>query len=264
MDFIATQSPPTAPKAQSGGVAIELKIPVRRHPAFRRSSRYNRFRTSRFGKAPEVHTMVETAPIDVSRERFAEMYAGQAPWDTGRPQHAFGHVADRITELILDVGCGPGDNALFFAGRGHAVSGADFLEGPIARANRKAAERGVAATFVVKDALQLRDWSERFDTVIDSGLFHVFSDEERVRYVEGLKTVLKPTGHLFLLCFSDEMPGTQGPRRVSRNELRAAFSEGWQIESIEPEEFDVRPGAKAGLFEGTDPKGWFLIARRAA
>jgi cyclopropane fatty-acyl-phospholipid synthase-like methyltransferase len=120
------------------------------------------------------------------------------------------------------------------------------------------------ATFVVKDALQLRDWGERFDAIIDSGLFHVFSDEDRLRYVEGLKTVLKPGGHLFLLCFSDRMPGTQGPRRVSQQELRASFSQGWQIESIEPSVFDIRPEAQAGLFEGIKPKAWFMIAQRGA
>ena len=66
------------------------------------------------------------------------------------------------------------------------------------------------ATFLVKDALTLKDWTERFDNVIDSGLFHVFSDEDRRRYVEGLATVLKPGGRLFLLCFSDEEPGDAG------------------------------------------------------
>ena len=208
--------------------------------------------------------MADAASLGVKRERFEEMYAGQAPWETGRPQQAFVEAADRITGSILDVGCGPGDNALFFASRGNAVTGADFLESPIARAQRKAAESGISATFVLKDALQLSDWSERFDNVLDSGLFHVFSDEDRVRYVEGLETVLKPAGHLFLLCFSDAMPGTQGPRRVSQHELRTAFSKGWQIESIEPAVFDVRPEAKAGLFDGINPKAWFMIARRSA
>jgi hypothetical protein len=66
------------------------------------------------------------------------------------------------------------------------------------------------------DGLALKGLPEVFDSVIDSGLFHVFSDEDRQRYVEGLVTVLKPGGRLFLLCFSDEEPGTQGPRRVSR------------------------------------------------
>ena len=77
------------------------------------------------------------------------------------------------------------------------------------------------------DALTLKDLPEVFDNVIDSGLFHVFNDEDRRRYVEGLATVLKPGGRLFLLCFSDEEPGTQGPRRVSKKELHDAFAEGW-------------------------------------
>jgi len=208
--------------------------------------------------------MAEAAPIGVNRERFEEMYAGQAPWDTGRPQPVFVNAADKFKGSILDVGCGTGENALFFARRGHAVTGADFLERPIALARRKAAERGIAATFVVKDALQLEEWNERFDNVIDSGLFHVFSDEDRARYVRGLGAVLKPGGRLWMLGFSQETPGTEGPRRVTQTELRAAFSDGWQIESIERAEFDSRPEARAGLFEGMNPKAWFVIARRTA
>jgi cyclopropane fatty-acyl-phospholipid synthase-like methyltransferase len=59
-----------------------------------------------------------------------------------------------------------------------------------------------------QDATTLKDWSERFDNVIDSGLFHVFSDEDRKKYVEGLATVLKTGGRVFLMCFSNEEPGT--------------------------------------------------------
>jgi cyclopropane fatty-acyl-phospholipid synthase-like methyltransferase len=88
------------------------------------------------------------------------------------------------------AGCGTGDTALFLTGRECKVTGIDFLEVAIQRAQRKAAERGVQVTFLVKDALTLKDWTERFDNVIDSGLFHVFSDEDRRRYVEGLATVL--------------------------------------------------------------------------
>ena len=97
-------------------------------------------------------------------------------------------MADQITGSILDAGCGTGENALFFASRGHKVTGIDFLEEPIKRAKRKAAERGLSATFLVMDALALKDLPEVFDNVIDSGLFHVFSDDDRRRYVEGLAT----------------------------------------------------------------------------
>src|SRR5882762_9356252 len=109
------------------------------------------------------------------KNTFQTAYAGQAPWDIGRPQTPFVDVADRITGSILDAGCGTGDNALFFAGRGQPVTGIDFLEEPIRRAERKAKERGLSATCLVKDAVKLKDWPERFDNVIDSGLVHVFS-----------------------------------------------------------------------------------------
>ena len=198
------------------------------------------------------------------RTTFENIYAGQAPWDIGKPQKAFLDVADRITGSVLDAGCGTGENALYFASRGHKVTGIDFLEEPITRARRKATQRGLSATFFVMDALALKDLPEVFDNVIDSGLFHVFSDEDRRRYVEGLATVLKPGGRLFLLCFSDEEPGRQGPRRVSKKELHAAFAEGWSIESIEPSRYEVRPDLKDLTFSEGGPKAWFVVIRRAA
>ena len=112
------------------------------------------------------------------------------------------------------------------------------------------------------DALALKDLPEVFDSVIDSGLFHVFNDDDRKRYVEGLAAVLKPGGRLFLLCFSDEEPGTQGPRRVSRKELDDAFAGGWGIESVEPSRFEVRPDLKDLTFSEGGPKAWFAVIRR--
>src|SRR3954466_3407382 len=64
-----------------------------------------------------------------NRETFESMYAGKA---------------DRVTGAVLDAGCGTGEKALFFAGRGHPVLGIDFLEGPILEARRKAGERNLA------------------------------------------------------------------------------------------------------------------------
>ncbi len=197
-----------------------------------------------------------------NRETFESAYAGRAPWDIDGPQKAFLDVADRIAGSILDAGCGTGENALFFAGRGHKVTGIDYLPEPIDRARRKAAERGLEATFQVLDALALKDVPEVFDTAIDSGLFHVFDDEDRRRYVEGLASALKPGGRLFLLCFSDEESGTQGPRRVSRREIEDAFAEGWEVESIGPSRFEVRPDLKDIRFGEGGPRAWFSVIRR--
>jgi cyclopropane fatty-acyl-phospholipid synthase-like methyltransferase len=141
-------------------------------------------------------------------------------------------------------------------GRGCNVTGIDFLELPIQRAQRKATERALQAKFLVKDA-----WTERFDNVIDSGLFYVFSDDDRRRYVEGLATILKPGGRLFLMCSSDEEPGTQGPRRVSKKEIQDAFAKDWSIESTEPVQIEVRPDFMDFEFSEGGPKAWFVGGR---
>ena len=126
-------------------------------------------------------------------------------------------------------------------------------------ARRKASERGVNADFQVLDALTLDTSGEVFDTVLDSGLFHVFDDDARVRYVRALHAVLRPDGHLHLMCFSDRQPGDWVPRRVTEGELRAAFGPGWRIDSLAAEQFDVNPGL------GTETaEAWLVDAVRLA
>ena len=73
--------------------------------------------------------------------------------------------------------------------------------------------------------------------------------------------MLQPAGQLFLMCFSDKEPGTEGPRRVSQKELRNAFDQGWDIESIDAVRFEVNPKFKEEFSEG-GPKAWFAIVRR--
>jgi cyclopropane fatty-acyl-phospholipid synthase-like methyltransferase len=202
------------------------------------------------------------ASQSVDRTTFENLYAGPAPWDIGRPQGIFVAIADRVIGPVLDAGCGTGEHALFFAARGHRVVGIDFVPEAIRRAQAKAAQRGLSAEFLVKDATALRDWGERFASVIDCGLFHVFSDADRRRYVPGLAQVLEPGGRLFLMCFSDEEPGTEGPRRVSRQELYDTFADGWKVESIQPARCEVHPEFTEATFSEGGPKVWFAVVRR--
>ena len=202
------------------------------------------------------------ASQSVDHATFEGLYAGPAPRDIGKPQGAFVAIADRVTGPVLDAGCGTGENALFFAARGLRVTGIDFVEEALRRARAKAAERGLAVEFLVKDAARLAGWGERFASVIDCGLFHVFSDDDRRRYVRGLAQVLEPGGRLFLMCFSDEEPGTEGPRRVSRQELYDAFADGWEVESVQPVQGEVNPEFTEIKFSEGGPKAWFAVVRR--
>ena len=199
----------------------------------------------------------------LDRDRFESMYAGQPPpWDIGRVQPNFAAVADRVEGRVLDAGCGTGENALHFAKLGHEVVGIDFLETPIRQARQKAKERGLTVDFRVADALKLTESPERFDSVIDSGLFHVFSDEARTKYVAGLAHVVNPGGRVFLMCFSDAEPAGVGPRRIASTELQAAFNDNWTMVSIGPTKFEVRPDMAEFPFSEGGPNAWFAIIRR--
>ena len=196
----------------------------------------------------------------VDRATFETLYEGKAPWDIGKPQLTLAAVANRVTGPVLDAGCGTGEHALLFAARGHRVTGIDFVEEALRRARAKAAERGLAVEFLVKDATALGDWGERFASVIDCGLCHCFSDDDRRRYVRGLARVVEPGGRLFLMCFSDEEPGAEGPRRVSRQELYDAFADGWEVESVQPSQFEAN--LECTDFTLSNGRAWFAVVRR--
>jgi SAM-dependent methyltransferase len=190
-------------------------------------------------------------------------YTGQepAPWDIGRPQPAFVRLADRglLSGNVLDSGCGTGEHTLLAAGHGAAAVGVDMSPAAIERARAKARARSLTARFEVGDALNLGALGLHPDTVIDSGLFHVFDDTDRARYVASLGSVLQPGGTCYLACFSDRQPGDWGPRRVSQQELREAFADGWTVESITADTMDVNP------IEGTTAvQTWLAVISRSS
>lgn len=182
---------------------------------------------------------------------FDAAYTGLPPWDIGRPQQAYVELVQtgKIHGSVLDVGCGTGEHALYVAQHGHEAWGIDSSPTAIQKAQQKAAARGIAVTFRVADALQLQALGKTFETVIDSGLFHVFSDEERVLFVQSLASVLKSGGTYYLLCFSDQESGSgPGPRRVSQAEIYATFSHEWRVKQIRATRFETTIGQGAAAW----------------
>ena len=166
---------------------------------------------------------------------FNESYRGTPPWDIGKPQPEFVKIAQNgeIRGSLLDIGCGTGENALYFSGLNLEVLGLDSAPRAIEKAKRKATQRGSQAEFNVGDALHLEDLKRKFDTITDCGLFHIFSDRERRVFEKSLRATLKGSGTYFMLCFSDKEPADWGgPRRVSAEEIEATFDPGWRINYI--------------------------------
>ncbi len=191
---------------------------------------------------------------------FAKIYAEtNPPWDIGKPQPPFIAVADRVKGPLLDCGCGTGGTSVYFAKRGLAVTGIDFVAQAIDRAKARARDQGVSVDFLVKDAMTLGTWDKRFASVIDSGLYHIYDAAERRSYVEGLAHITTPGGHLYLFAFADGPSAPGGG--LTREDIAHDFSQGWVIESL-----DYAPGELNPAFEHpeymADLKMWFAIIRK--
>jgi SAM-dependent methyltransferase len=182
-----------------------------------------------------------------ARTRFEALYERWPSWEVGRPQPAFVELAAAglIRGVVLDAGCGTGENALYLGALGLEVYGVDVAPSAIGMARARAIDRGYpAARFVVGDALRLETLGISFDTIIDSGLLHALDDDERRLYVESLGRALAPGGLYHVLCFSHLEPGTSGPRRLHPQELLAAFGAGWELLSVEDARFVTRTHAE--------------------
>jgi SAM-dependent methyltransferase len=190
--------------------------------------------------------MSEGDPSDAAR-RWDDWYrADRPPWETDRAQPAVQRLIDQgaFNGSVLDVGCGTGENTMLLASSGLHVLGIDWSTAAVELARAKAADRSLEVAFEVGDALRLDELGRSFDTILDSALFHTFSDEARSAYASSLGLVTRPGSVVFLLCFSELEPWGGGPRRVTQAEIRDAFADGWVVRSIVPERYEVtlRPG----------------------
>jgi len=208
--------------------------------------------------ADAPHRSRNALPIGPDRTvEFDSAYEGTPPWDIGHPQPAFLAVArsGALVGRVLDVGCGTGEHALMAAELGLDATGIDFSPKAIRLAENKARERSLDPHFLVVDALELESRGGQYDTVLDCGLFHVFDDRDRARFVRSLSSIVVPDGCYFMLCFSDQQPGDWGPRRVSKAEIQSSFADGWRVVSVESSRIEIT----------IDPEGahaWLAVITR--
>src|ERR1700738_3883326 len=161
------------------------------------------------------------------------------PWDGGQAQPRLMELEalGGVTGEVLDIGCGLGDNAIYLASRGHSVTGLDGSPAAIDEARRAATAAGVTVTFDVADATDLSGYEGRFDTVVDSALYHCLDDDDRQAYIAALYRATRPGARLHLSCFADgNVNGLIAPMgHVPESNLRDILTaNGWRIDFLGP------------------------------
>jgi SAM-dependent methyltransferase len=189
-------------------------------------------------------------PSGSLRIDFDALYRGESPgegipamtsppWDTKAPkENVVGWDSQGLVHGdVLDIGCGLGDNAVYLAQQGFNVTGLDISPTALITAERRAKDAGVSVKFAVADSTKLDGYTDAFDTVIDSGMFHCLDEDGKRSYASAVHRATRDGATLLLACFCDaNPPDVERPLpAVTEQTLRDVLGgAGWDIASLEP------------------------------
>ncbi len=180
-----------------------------------------------------------------TNEMFESAYRGEAPemsgakppWSIGEPQPELAALIEqgKFKGDVLDAGCGEAAISLYLAEKGSTTVGLDQSPTAIELAKAEAAKRGLDnATFEVADISDFGGYDGRFNTIVDSTLFHSMPVELREGYQQSIVRAAAPGASYFVLVF-DKAGMPDGPANpVTEDELRDVVSKYWTIDEIRP------------------------------
>lgn len=192
--------------------------------------------------------------------RYQETSVEQLPWfhaglDTDISR-ALGSLELGDGATALDLGCGPGTQAVALAKCGLRVTASDVSWTAIEAAEKLAAAEHVRIDFHVDDVLHSK-LTGQFDLIIDRGVFHCFADaDDQQTCLFTLRQRLKPGAVLLLKCFHKQETSEMGPPgRYDESDISRFFADGFKL--IEARESRFAPTA-----QDDGPKALFCILER--
>ena len=171
----------------------------------------------------------------------------QAAYDSGAPAWCIDRAQPVVIDIlergwlsrgpILDAGCGTGENLCVIADRRPTLDlvGADLVSAATMQASEHLHDAGLEGRVrVVTCDLRFEVPTGPFESILDAGVLHVFSDEDRSGYLRGLHGVLASGGELVVIVFSDAESSPGGPRRFAREELVECIEQtGFTVSDLE-------------------------------
>ncbi|WP_428324711.1 class I SAM-dependent methyltransferase [Nitrosopumilus sp.] len=154
---------------------------------------------------------------------------------------------------FLDLGTGPGTQALELSKYGFTVTGTDISKHAIEKAH-KLSEK---IQFLVDDVLNSNLPDCKFDFIFDRGVFHVFDVSQRPQYVKQITRILNDNGIMFLKCMSvneKNLPDNDMPHKISQQDIVDSFGDNFDIKKFED-----------SVFRGTlefEPKALFTVLKK--
>ena len=134
---------------------------------------------------------------EVTRKQYDEKYGGESFYWTVRPSNTCFEVLKRMPPdrylRLLDIGCGEGRNAVFFARNGYEVHAFDISERGLEKTKQLAQQAGVSIRTFQADLNQFR-LSEPFDILFSTGTLHSCHPSVRTELFENLKTFTAEDG----------------------------------------------------------------------
>ena len=143
---------------------------------------------------------------------------------------------------LLDIGCGEGRNAVFFARNGYHVTAFDTSAKGVEKTESLAREAGVSIQAFVADINEFR-LDEAFDVLFSTGVLHYVPQERRQELFADYRAHTNPDGlNVFSVFvkkpFIKEAPDSEKTaQRWISGELLTYYHE-WMIEYCTEEIFD--------------------------
>lgn len=141
----------------------------------------------------------------------------------------------KATGPVLDIGCGEGEVAAWFAERGNRSVGIDIAEAAVIRARKRWRNMESPPEFLPLDITAKRPPDLQYQLLVDRGCFHGLNQQDHNDYIRNLVSVSARDARmlLFMRAFRRDVPvGDETERRQCEERVRRAFGAQFSMEDV--------------------------------